>query len=159
MGLVFSVPRSVFSAESAHQLPTSRERNLKFVEKNAQQEETDFVEVLREEPKVSYSLSRSLDKFLEEERRKHNPGRRVPLREEPSLTVAGAAPVNSDRGDIVNLKTALRDPAFVNKIKKVEDRRQELYLKILRNKGQIVTQTDGSQTIVSYPQVNSPHSR
>ena len=116
------------------------------------------MEVLREEPKVSYSLSRSLDKFLEEERRKHNPGRRVPLREEPSLTVVGAAPVNSDRGDIVNLKTALRDPAFVNKIKKVEDRRQELYLKILRNKGQIVTQTDGSQTIVSYPQVNSPQS-
>ena len=154
-------PRSVFTSSdttTSHKEGNSKERNLKFVGRSHNEEEQpkdEYVEVLREEPRASLSLSSSLDKFLAEERQKHNPGRRVPLREEPSLTVGGAAPANIDQGDILNLKTALRDPAFVNKIKKVEDRRQELYLKILRNKGQIVVGEDGGQTIVSYPQVNT----
>ena len=98
---------------------------------------------------MSYSMSSRLEKLVEEERQKHNQGgnERLPVKiePEPSLTAGGGSPV-------VNLKTYLRDPAFVSKIKNVEDRRQDLYLKILRNKGQIVKNEDGSETIVSYPQ-------
>ena len=106
-----------------------------------------YVEVMRVKPKVSFSMSSRLEKLVEEQRQKHSRGG-----SQPELTAGGAAPISIDRGNIVNLKTSLRDPAFVNKIKKVEDRRQELYLKILRNKGQIVANDDGSETIVSYPQ-------
>ena len=110
--------------------------------------------MLRVKPKVSYSMSSRLEKLVEEQRQKHSQGEsaRVSDKEESSLTAGGAAPISIDGGNIVNLKTYLRDPAFVNKIKKVEDKRQDLYLKILRNKGQIVRNDDGSETIVSYPQ-------
>ena len=155
-----SLSRSLFTeADTSHHKDTSsNERNLKFAGSQAEDPNSKFVEVLRLEPKVSYSMSSRLEKLVEEERRKHSHsrggggGHRVSVEEERSLTAAGAAPVSFDGGNIVNLKAHLRDPVFVNKIKKVEDRRQDLYLKILKNRGLIVANEDGSETIVSYPQ-------
>ena len=152
-----SLSRSLFTdADTSHHKDgTSNERNLKFAGSQAEPEQkNEFVEVLRVEPKVSYSMSSRLEKLVEEERRKHSEGGkdRASVREEHPPTAGGADPVSFEGVDIVNLKAKLRDPVFVNKIKNVEDRRQDLYLKILRNKGQIVKNEDGSETIVSYPQ-------
>ena len=148
--------RSLFAEADRPKDPTSNERNLKFAGSQGDESNNKFVEVLRVKPKVSYSMSSRLEQLVEEERQKHSQGGNEKLalkvEPEPSFTAGGAAPLSLDGGNVVNLKSYLRDPAFVSKIKKVEDRRQDLYLKILRNKGQIVRNEDGSETIVSYPQ-------
>ena len=104
-------------------------------------------------------MSVSLDKFLEEERRKHslsNDGKMQPLDNDGQLTSAGAKLISAsanNKGQVKSLKSALKDPAFVNKIQNLEDKRQDLYLQILRKRGQLLTEQNGAQIIVSYPKV------
>ena len=59
----------------------------------------------------------------------------------------------SNQANVISLKSALKDPAFVNRIQNLEDRRQDIYIKMLKKRGQLVENEDGSQTIVSYPKV------
>ena len=93
----------------------------------------------RAEPRVSFS---TLDKLLAEERRAHGGG------------VAVAAVSSKDSKDkVASLKSSLKDPAFVQKIGRLEDRRQELYLSMLTKRGQVVAGRGGGSTIVSYPKV------
>lgn len=49
------------------------------------------------------------------------------------------------------LKQSLQDKTLMKKMRDMEDHRQDLYLKLLRKRGQLVTSVDGSQTIISYP--------
>ena len=103
-------------------------------------------------------MSSTLEKFLEEERKKHNPSlsKSNPSEsQDDKMTVGGGKLVDtiSNKENVISLKTALKDPSFVQKIGQLEDRRQQLYLNILKKRGQIVVAPDGSQTIVSYPKV------
>jgi len=139
---------------------TANERALKYTpSENANDDEPkEFMEVMRVQPKVSYSVSSSLDKYLEEERRKHNSGKPIEPQNEKKievdkdkindLTAGGGHPVGNN---VMNLKNSLKDPAFQQKIHNLEDRRQDLYIQMLKKRGQIVSDSDGSQTIVSYP--------
>jgi len=148
---------------SSHRDLSANDRNLKSkVEESRQQskveEKQEFVEVLRKEPRLSYSASASLDKYLAEERAKHNNRDNHEKLNKPDddkpLTAAGADLISANsnnKGNVLSLKSALKDPAFVIKVHTLEDRRQDLYLQILRKRGQIVVAPDGSQTIVSYP--------
>ena len=122
--------------------------------------QNNYVEVYRKQPKVSYSMSSTLEKFLEEERKEHNPclGKSdniPPKSQDDKMTVGGGKLVDtiSNKENVISLKTALKDPSFVQKIGQLEDRRQQLYLNILKKRGQIVVRPDGTQTIVSYPKV------
>ena len=107
-------------------------------------------------------MSSTLEKFLEEERKKHNPSLsksddddNPPKSQDDKMTVGGGKLVDtiSNKENVISLKTALKDPSFVQKIGQLEDRRQQLYLNILKKRGQIVVGPDGTQTIVSYPKV------
>ena len=73
------------------------------------------------------------------------------------MSVGGGQLVDtiSNKENVISLKSALKDPSFVQKIGQLEDRRQQLYLNILKKRGQIVVGPDGTQTIVSYPKVFS----
>ena len=135
---------------------TSVDRNLKYdntVEEEQKPEvnKDNYVEVYRKQPKVSYSLSNTLEKFLEEERRIHNPSKS----DNDKMAAGGGQLVaaGDNKENVISLKAALKDPSFVQKIGQLENRRQQLYLNILKKRGQIVTGSDGSQTIVSYPKV------
>ena len=144
---------------------TSVDRNLKYaktveVDIKSEANENNYVEVYRKQPKVSYSMSSTLEKFLEEERKKHNPSLsesdKDPSKSQADkMTVGGGHLVDtiSNKENVISLKTALKDPSFVQKIGQLEDRRQQLYLNILKKRGQIVVAPDGAQTIVSYPKV------
>ena len=144
---------------------TSVDRNLKYaktveVDIKPEANENNYVEVYRKQPKVSYSMSSTLEKFLEEERKKHNPSLsesdKDPSKiQDEKMTVGGGHLVDtiSNKENVISLKTALKDPSFVQKIGQLEDRRQQLYLNILKKRGQIVVAPDGAQTIVSYPKV------
>ena len=139
----------------------ANERNLKYTPSKTENDDEpkEFMEVLRKSPKLSYSVSSSLDKYLEEERRKHNSGKPIEPKSSKDeedkdkikdLTAGGGHPVGNN---VLSLKTALKDPAFQQKIHNLEDRRQDLYIQMLKKRGQIVVGSDGSQTIVSYPKV------
>ena len=103
----------------------------------------------------------TLEKFLEEERMKHNP--RLSESNKSSskshkMTVGGGQLVDTIRNkeNVISHKSAIKDPSFVKKIgqlEELEDRRQQLYLNILKKRGQIVVAPDGAQTILSYPKV------
>ena len=150
------------SGQIIHKEFAANERNLKYTPSKTENDEDpkEFVEVLRKSPKVSLSVSSSLDKYLEEERRKHNSGK--PIEPKPAvkndedkdkikdLTAGGGHPVGNN---VLSLKTALKDPAFQQKINNLENKRQDLYIQMLKKRGQIVFGSDGSQTIVSYPKV------
>ena len=61
-----------------------------------------------------------------------------------------------NKENVISHKSAIKDPSFVKKIgqlEELEDRRQKLYLDILKKRGQIVMAPDGAQIIVSYPKV------
>ena len=142
----------------------SVERNLKYAktdqELKPEANENNYVEVYRKQPKVSYSMSNTLEKFLEEERKKHNPSlNKLDKTQSQSqfdkMTVGGGQLVDtiSNKENVISLKSALKDPSFVQKIGQLEDRRQQLYLNILKKRGQLVVGPDGTQTIVSYPKV------
>ena len=142
------------------------ERNLKYAkteqESKLEPNENNYVEVYRKQPKVSYSMSSTLEKFLEEERKKHNPSLSKSdniqsQSQDDKMTVGGGQLVDtiSNKENVISLKSALKDPSFVQKIGQLEDRRQQLYLNILKKRGQIVVGPDGTQTIVSYPKVFS----
>ena len=49
------------------------------------------------------------------------------------------------------LKQSLQDKDLMKKMRDMEDHRQDLYLKLLKNRGQLVTNLDGSKTIISFP--------
>ena len=106
-------------------------------------------------------MSSTLEKFLEEERKKHNPSLSKsdddipPKNQDDKMTVGGGKLVDtiSNKENVISLKTALKDPSFVQRIGQLEDRRQQLYLNILKKRGQMVVGPDGTQTIVSYPKV------
>ena len=140
------------------------DRNLKYAktdeESKPEANQNNYVEVYRKQPKVSYSMSSTLEKFLEEERKKHNPSLSKsddipPKNQDDKMTVGGGKLVDtiSNKENVISLKTALKDPSFVQRIGQLEDRRQQLYLNILKKRGQIVVGPDGTQTIVSYPKV------
>ena len=61
-------------------------------------------------------------------------------------------PLKGGGGGIAGLKASLKDPSFVATIHGLEDKRQDLYLGILRKHGQIVQLEEGGSRIVSYPQ-------
>ena len=127
---------------------TAHERQLKFTdpapepETPAKEPPGGFVEVARAEPRVSFS---TLDKLLAEERRAHGGG----------VAVGGGSSKDSkdSKDQVASLKSSLKDPAFVQKIGRLEDRRQELYLSMLTKRGQVVAGRGGGSTIVSYPKV------
>ena len=127
---------------------TAHERQLKFTdpapepETPAKEPPGGFVEVARAEPRLSFS---TLDKLLAEERRAHGGG----------VAVGGGSSKDSkgNKDKVASLKSSLKDPAFVQKIGRLEDRRQELYLSMLRKRGQVVAGRGGGSTIVSYPKV------
>lgn len=103
-------------------------------------------------------MSSTLEKFLEEERKKHNPSLSKSdniqsQSQDDKMSVGGGQLVDtiSNKENVISLKSALKDPSFVQKIGQLEDRRQQLYLNILKKRGQIVVGPDGTQTIVSYP--------
>ena len=112
---------------------------------------------------ISNDIHSTLEKFLEEERNKHNPSLRksdkYPFKsQDDKMTVGGGQLVDtiSNKENVTSLKSALKDPSFVRKIgqlEELEDRRQQLYLNILKKRGQIVVAPDGAQTIISYPKV------
>jgi len=137
----------------------SKDRTLKIAKgfnndpsTSTKNNEQEFIEVFREQPKLSYSLSSSLDKYLAEERKKHNPSQNENSKETQNHPVIGEGePVPSNQANVISLKSALKDPAFVNRIQNLEDRRQDIYIKMLKKRGQLVENEDGSQTIVSYP--------
>ena len=133
---------------------TAHERQLKFTnaapepEAAAREPPGGFVEVARAEPRVSYS---TLDKLLAEERRVHGGGVAVGG---GSLVAAVSSKDSKDNKDkVASLKSSLKDPAFVQKIGRLEDKRQELYLSLLAKRGQVVAGRGGGSTIVSYPKV------
>ena len=145
------------------------ERNLKYAKTDQdlkpEANENNYVEVYRKQPKVSYSMSSTLEKFLEEERKKHNPSlskldNTQSQSQDDKMTVGGGQLVDSisNKENVISLKSALKDPSFVQKIGQLEDRRQQLYLNILKKRGQIVVGPDETQTIVSYPKVFSSQS-
>ena len=114
---------------------TSVDRNLKYdntVEEEQKPEviKDNYVEVYRKQPKVSYSLSNTLEKFLEEERRIHNPSKS----DNDKMTAGGGQLVaaGDNKENVISLKAALKDPSFVQKIGQLENRRQQLYLNILK---------------------------
>ena len=80
----------------------------------------EFIDVMRVKPKLSYSMSSTLDKLLEEERKAHNqlPGWPKPLDAVPIVHPGGGA------SNLNNIKASLKDPRFVQKIRQLEDKRQ-----------------------------------
>jgi len=131
------------------------------LEEEAKKDNAEFIDILRVKPKVSFSLSSTLDKLLEDERKIHNKNIKSLTDDKVQLNWPDAAKITAAGGEIVpngpsnlsSLKASLKDPSFVQKIRSLEGKRQDLYLSILRKRGQLVTNGDGSQTIVSYPQV------
>ena len=103
----------------------------------------------------------TLEKFLEDERMKHNPSLSESDKNSSKshkMRVGGGNLVDIIRNkeNVISLKSTIKDPSFVQKIgqlEELEDRRQQLYLDILKKRGQIVVAPDGAQTIVSYPKV------
>ena len=96
-------------------------------------EDVEFVEVMRIKPKVSFSMSSTLDKLLDEERRIHNPGSVVAEKEgegDGSVSRMGIKSLIGVDGSVMpgnnlnHLKSALKDPSFLQKIKNIESRRQ-----------------------------------
>lgn len=129
--------------------PDGRSRGLKTA---ADGDDAPFIDILREKPKVSFSVSSTLERLVEEERRRHNQSPGYPI-QAPYMPggVAGGVALAGPMG-LSHLKASLKDPGFAKKIRDLEDRRQDLYLGLLKKRGQLVTAEDGSQTIVSYPQ-------
>ena len=103
----------------------------------------------------------TLEKFLEVERMKDNPSLSESDKNSSKshkLTIGEGQLVDTIRNkeNAISLKSAIKDPSLVQKIgqlEELEDRRQQLYLDILKKRGQIVVAPDGAQTIVSYPKV------
>jgi len=157
--------RNLKSAYSQNEINSILKKNLKGIKEKLQEEsESDnaqFIDILREKPKVSFSMSSTLEKLIEDEKRIHNAGvkgmsnGRVQLAWPGSsnLSVGGGELVPNGPSNLSSLKASLKDPSFVQKVRNLEDKRQDLYLSILKKRGQLVTDDNGAQTIVSYPQV------
>ena len=77
-------------------------------------EDVQFIDVMRTKPKVSFSVSSTLDKLLQEERRLHNsnPSKVVelPWPAGPTLTVGGGVPIlpKGGAGGISGVKASLK---------------------------------------------------
>ena len=74
----------------------SKDRTLKIAKgfnndpsTSTKNNEQEFIEVFREQPKISYSLSSSLDKYLAEERKKHNPSQNENSKDSQNHPVIG----------------------------------------------------------------------
>lgn len=154
--------KSAFSPNDVNSLVKNNLLDIKEkLKEEAKNDNAEFIDILREKPKVSFSISSTLDKLLEDERKIHNGNVKKLTQDKVQLnwpnsgnfTVGGGELVPAGPSNLSSLKASLKDPSFVQKIRDLEDRRQDLYLSILKKRGQLVTNDDGSQTIVSYPQV------
>jgi len=154
--------KSAFSPNEVNSIINNNLRDIKKkLKEEAENDNAEFIEVLRDKPKVSFSLSSTLEKLLEDERKIHNTDMKKITNDQVQLSwpnsgqvsVGGAELVPQGPSNLSSLKASLKDPSFVQKIRNLEDRRQDLYLSILKKRGQLVTNDDGSQTMVSYPQV------
>jgi len=154
--------KSAFSQNEVNSLVKNNLLDIKEkLKEEAKNDNAEFIDILREKPKVSFSMSSTLDKLLEDERKIHNQNVKKLTQDKVQLnwpnsgnfTVGGGELVPNGPSNLSSLKASLKDPSFVQKIRDLEDRRQDLYLSILKKRGQLVTNDDGSQTIVSYPQV------
>ena len=61
-------------------------------------------------------------------------------------------PIGGGKAGLSQLKASLKDPTFVKKMREVEDKRMQFYMKILKNRGQVIKREDGGQAIVSIPE-------
>ena len=75
-------------------------------------DDVQFIEVMRAKPKVSFSVSSTLDKLLEEERKQHNAngGKPVELPRPAGPTVGGGVPImpKGGGGGISGVKASLK---------------------------------------------------
>jgi len=123
-------------------LPTAK---LAAAATGKEEDETNtYIEVERMQPRVSFSMKATLDKLVAEGN--NLPGPLPPNKLSPGIPFRGGAGLS-------HLKASLKDPSFVQKIRNLENRRQDLYVTILDRNGQIVTSSeDGSKTIISFPE-------
>lgn len=157
--------RMLKSTDSKNDVNVLIKNNLQEIKEKLKEESDkdniEFIDILRVKPKVSFSISSTLDKLLEDERKIHNQNVKGLTKDQVQLNWPAAANFPVGGGELVpngpsnlsSLKASLKDPSFVQKIRNLEDKRQDLYLSILKKRGQLVTHADGAQTIVSYPQV------
>jgi len=129
--------RNLKSAFSSNEVNSIINHNLQDIKKKLKEEENDnaeFIEVLRDKPKVSFSLSSTLEKLLEDERKIHNTDVKKITNDQVQLSwpnsgqvsVGGAELVPQGPSNLSSLKASLKDPSFVQKIRNLEDRRQVL---------------------------------
>ncbi len=74
----------------------------------------------------------------------------------PSLALARTMLLNGslmNHDPLRHIKSSLKDARFREKLREMEDKRQSLYLKLLRDRGQVVSADGGGEVIVSSPQV------
>ena len=123
------------SAFSSNEVNSIINNNLQDIKKKLKEEvandNADFIEVLREKPKVSFSMSSTLEKLLEDERKIHNKDVKTLTNDKVQLhwpnsqvSVGGAELVPNGPSNLSSLKASLKDPSFVQKIRNLEDRRQ-----------------------------------
>ena len=137
--------RNLKSAFSSNEVNSIINHNLQDIKKKLKEEEendnVEFIEVLRDKPKVSFSLSSTLEKLLEDERKIHNTDVKKITNEHVQLSwpnsgqvsVGGAELVPQGPSNLSSLKASLKDPSFVQKIRKLEDKRQVRTGKHLNN--------------------------
>ena len=137
--------RNLKSAFSSNEVNSIINHNLQDIKKKLKEEEEndnfEFIEVLRDKPKVSFSLSSTLEKLLEDERKIHNTDVKKITNEHVQLSwpnsgqvsVGGAELVPQGPSNLSSLKASLKDPSFVQKIRNLEDKRQVRTGKHLNN--------------------------
>ena len=125
--------KSAFSPNDVNSLVKNNLLDIKEkLKEEAKNDNAEFIDILREKPKVSFSISSTLDKLLEDERKIHNQNVKKLTQDKVQLnwpnagnfTVGGGELVPNGPSNLSSLKASLKDPSFVQKIRDLEDRRQ-----------------------------------
>jgi len=76
------------------------------------------------------------------------------LQNRASLAMARSMLLNGslmNHDPLRHIKSSLKDPRFAQKLREMEMKRQEAYLRMLRDRGQLIELEGGGRTIVSFP--------
>ena len=128
--------RNLKSALNPSEVNSILSNNLQVIKEKLKEEansdNAEFIDILRVKPKVSFSMSSTLHKLLEDERKIHNNDvKKITLDQvqlnwpqSGNFSVGGGELVPNGPSNLSSLKASLKDPSFVQKIRDLEDRRQ-----------------------------------
>ena len=125
--------KSAFPKSDVNSLEKNGLQGIKEkLQEEAKKDNAEFIDILREKPKVSFLISSTFDKLLEDERKIHNKSMKSPTKDQVQINWPNSENFNVGGGELVpngpsnlsSLKASLKDPSFVQKVRDLEDRRQ-----------------------------------